>query len=182
MTTPMRSLAVALAVLVSACASVPMATPEQDAEAKQFKAPADKASVYVYRNETYGAAATLELLLDGKLVGETAARTYFVLPLRPGSHTLTSKSENVVNLPIQVEAGRTYFFWQEVKMGIIAARSALNPVDEGRGRAGVLECRLARPDAAAFEAGCTQATDCKGGRTCVNGTCVEPRPEGAPST
>jgi hypothetical protein len=40
-------------------------------------------------------------------------------------------------------AGRkNYFVWQQVKMGMFAARSLLQIVDEGRGRARVSECKL----------------------------------------
>jgi hypothetical protein len=40
-------------------------------------------------------------------------------------------------------AGRkNYFVWQEVKMGMFAPRSLLQLVDEGKGRAGVSECKL----------------------------------------
>ncbi len=48
---------VVVAGLVSGCASVPMATPEQDAAARNFAVKPDMANIYVYRNETMGAGA-----------------------------------------------------------------------------------------------------------------------------
>ena len=36
------------------CASVPMGDAKQDAALKTFSAPADKAGVYIYRNESMG--------------------------------------------------------------------------------------------------------------------------------
>lgn len=51
------------AMVLSGCASVPMAPAEQDTAAKQFQAPADKARLYVYRNESFGAAIAMPVSL-----------------------------------------------------------------------------------------------------------------------
>lgn len=40
-------------MLASGCASVQMASPEQDSQAKTFSVAPDKANIYVYRNEVY---------------------------------------------------------------------------------------------------------------------------------
>lgn len=40
-----------------------------------------------------------------------------------------------------MQAGKNYFVWQEVKMGLWMARSALQTVDEATGRKGVAECK-----------------------------------------
>jgi len=132
-------LAVALA---SGCASVQMASPEQDTAAKSFATKPDKANIYVYRNETFGAALKMPVALDGKLVGDTAAKTYIFLEVAPGPHTVVSKTENDSSVALNAVAGRNYFLWQEVKMGLASARSELKQVDEATGRAGVAECKL----------------------------------------
>ena len=44
-----------------------------------------------------------------------------------------SKTEVDSTLTLDMQAGNTYFVWQEVKMGMFAARSALS-VDETKGR------------------------------------------------
>jgi len=132
----------ALAILASGCASVPMATPEQDTAAKTFAVKPGKANIYVYRNETMGAAIKMPIALDGKLVGDTGAKTFLLLEVSPGSHTLVSKTENDSTLTIDAAAGRNYFVWQEVKMGMMAARSALQRVDDATGKAGIAECKL----------------------------------------
>lgn len=64
--------AVALLLLASGCASVPMASKEDDAAAKSFRAPSDKGRIYVYRNESMGGAVKIPITLDGKLKGSTA--------------------------------------------------------------------------------------------------------------
>jgi len=133
---------ISAAVLASGCASVPMASPERDGAAKSFSVKPGKANIYVYRNESIGAAIKMTLVMDGKLVGSTASKTYALLEVNPGKYTLLSKAENDSTLTVTAAAGRNYFVWQEVKMGVFGPRSALQLVDDATGKAGVAECKL----------------------------------------
>lgn len=132
-----------LAVLAG-CASVPMASLEKDAAAKTFQVQPGKSNIYIYRNENLGGAIKLTLLLDGRLVGDTGPKTYHLVETTPGRHTLLSKAENDSTLELNTEAGRNYFVWQEVKMGLWQPRTLLQQVDETTGKAGVAECQLAQ--------------------------------------
>jgi hypothetical protein len=134
--------ALACVVLASGCASVQMASSEADTAAKNYAVKPGMGNIYVYRNEIFGAALTLPVELDGKAVGATASKTYLLLPVAPGKHTLGSKGESGSTLVVDVAAGRNYFVWQEVKMGMISGGSALHLVDEAKGKAGVAECKL----------------------------------------
>lgn len=134
--------AVLAATMLTGCASVPKASPEQDARAKTFAVAAGKSNIYLYRNESMGGAVKMDVMLDGKPMGQTAAQTYFMFEVTPGKHTITSKAENEVMQEVIAEAGKNHFIWQEVKMGVMYARNKLNPVDEKTGRAGVAECSL----------------------------------------
>ncbi|HVT37184.1 MAG TPA: DUF2846 domain-containing protein [Nevskiaceae bacterium] len=134
--------AVLALALMTGCASVPMATPEADAQAKTFKAPADKANLYIYRNESFGSAVKMTVLLDNQLAGDTGPHTYILKSVAPGSHTLTSKTENDATLTIDAAAGKNYYVWQEVKMGALSAGSQLHLVDDTAGQAGVQDCKL----------------------------------------
>ncbi len=129
-------------LLLTGCASIPMASVEHDTQAKTFAVKPDKANIYLYRNESLGGAVRMEVLLDGKSVGKTAAKTYMKLEIAPGQHTLISKAENDDVLNVSTEAGKNYFVWQEAKMGILYARSLLHLVDEKTGKEGVEECKL----------------------------------------
>ena len=140
---PLMPLAFACFLFTVGCASVPMASPEKDSQAKQFSVKPGKANIYLYRNETMGAAIKIDVFLDSKIVGKTAANTYFVLEVDPGSHTILSRSENDDEFKFSPVAGKNYFIWQEVKMGLLYARSKLQLVDESAGKAGVNECKLA---------------------------------------
>jgi hypothetical protein len=134
--------ALAIATL-GGCASVPMASADADSKAKSFVAPSSgQANLYVYRNETFGAAIKMPLLLDNQSIGDTGPHTYAFRELAPGKHVLVSKTEKDVTLDLDMQAGSTYYVWQEVKMGAFAARSALHIVDEQTGEAGVKQCKL----------------------------------------
>lgn len=139
----------ALAVLaftlaLGACASVPMGDASRDTALKTFSPPrAEKAGIYIYRNEGMGAAVKMDLQVDGKHIGQTAAKTYFFVEVPPGRHTLTSMAENSDTLPIDTVAGKLYYVWQEVKMGVLYARTRLHLTTEEEGRKGVLESKLA---------------------------------------
>jgi PBP1b-binding outer membrane lipoprotein LpoB len=139
--------ALAAAVLASGCASVQMASPEMDTSAKSYAVKQNKANIYVYRNEVFGAAVKLGVLVDGTAVGDTASKTFLLLEVDPGSHTIVSKSENDATLKVDAVAGRNYFVWQEVKMGLWQPNSLLHLVDDATGKAGVAECKLVQPQA-----------------------------------
>lgn len=127
---------------MSGCASVPMASDEKDVAAKTFRVQPGKSNIYVFRNESMGGAVKMEIDLDGKQVGTTAAKTYLLLTVNPGKHTLVSHAESDNSLAVEAQPGKNHFVWQEVKMGALYARSKLQLVDEQTGKAGVGECKL----------------------------------------
>jgi hypothetical protein len=128
--------------LLMGCASVPMASVEHDSQAKTFAVKPDKSNIYLYRNENMGAAVKMDVILDGKPVGQTVASSYMEFEVSPGQHTIISKAENDDVLNVNTEPGKNYFVWQEVKMGMLYARNLLHLSDEQTGKAGVLECKL----------------------------------------
>lgn len=127
---------------LAGCASVPMASLNNDNQAKTFQVKQDRANIYVYRNEHFGAAIPMSLALDGKMTGRTGAMTYAKWEVLPGKHEISSISENTSKLSLNAEAGKNYFIWQEVKMGMWQARSLLQEVDPTAGMAAVKECKL----------------------------------------
>ena len=127
---------------MAGCASVQMASLEDDLNAKSFEPSKEKASVYIYRNETMGAAVPMTVNVNGRAIGQTAAKTYFKLNLLPGVYNVESTAENISSLALQADKGRNYYLWQEVKMGMWMARTQLSQVDESIGRSGVQESKL----------------------------------------
>ena len=137
----------AAAFALCACASVPMARPERDLEAKRFEVPPDRALLYVYRDETFGSAIKLTVVVDGQHVGDTAAHTFLLVPVAAGRHEVVSKSEKDSTVELTAQNGKAYFVWQEVKMGLFAARSELHVVPADEGTKAVATCSLAETPA-----------------------------------
>jgi hypothetical protein len=132
-----------ISIALVGCASVPMEDPKVDATAKTFQVPVEKAGVYVYRNESLGMAVRLGISVDGKSIGNTAAKTYFYKEVAPGKHTVTSEAENTDTIEVDLKPGTLAFIWQEVKLGVMIARTKLHLVSEEEGKRGVLESKLA---------------------------------------
>ena len=127
------------------CISVPVtyATPEADAEAKQFKCPEGLSRVYVFRDENFGYLYPLTLSIDEQRIGDFAAMTYGVFDVRPGSYEFTSITpEATTQLLVDAEAGEINYLWLEMKMGWMYPRVLLHQVDELRGQAGVKRSKM----------------------------------------
>jgi hypothetical protein len=141
----MKSLIAVAALTLSlvGCASVNMGDVKQDAALKTFSIASDKAGVYIYRNETIGAAIKMTVELNGQAIGQTAANTYLYKEVTPGKHTFTSKAENDSSIEVDAKPGTLLYIWQEVKMGVLSARSKLQLVDQAQGQKGVLATKLA---------------------------------------
>jgi len=138
--------ALVAATLVTGCASVPLAAPEQDAALKTFaKPPADKAGLYVFRNSFVGQALKKSFYIDGALIGETSNKVFFYQEITPGTHQVSTESEFSDNaISLEAVAGTNYFIEQYIKMGAFVGGANLRVVNETEGMAKVRECRLAR--------------------------------------
>ena len=120
-----------------------MADEKQDQALKAFTVAPDKAGLYIYRNESIGAGVKMTVSVDGQTIGQTAAKTYLFREVTPGRHTVSSAAENTDSLEVNARPGTLTYIWQEVKMGMLYARTRLHLVDEATGRQGVRESRLA---------------------------------------
>lgn len=138
-----KILLILMAIGLSSCATVPMASLKLDDGAKKFEAVPKKAKVYFYRSERLGLAVSVPISVDGKIAGRTAAKTYFQWNLPPGKHEFSSHAEDTSTITIEGEPGKIYYIWQEMKMGLATPRTQLHEVSEEIGKKGVLECFLA---------------------------------------
>ena len=142
-----KKLLILLAIsYITGCASVPMASKEEDNAKKQFSAPpAGYSGLYIYRNSNFGGALKKDVFIDGKLIGETAPMTYFYRKVKPGKHTLSTESEFSNNdIILQAKNGENHFVNQYIKMGLFVGGAGLALVSEKEGKSGVLECGLAK--------------------------------------
>lgn len=96
--------------------------------------PSDKALVYVVRPTMMGNKVQTKLAVNGQWVGANRGHNYFFVTLDPGEHFFCSKAENKSVLAIKVEAGKTYFVEQKIKMGFAKARNQLALLADAEGR------------------------------------------------
>jgi len=89
---------------ISGCASVPMAPLSEDTQAKKFEPVPGKSSVYLYRNEGFGAAIKVTVAVNEKMLGQTAPYSYYLLHLEPGLNKFTCFAENTESIDTQYEA------------------------------------------------------------------------------
>lgn len=141
---PLLGLMLLAALLAGGCATVPMASIDDDARAKSFAVKPDKSSIYVYRNETFGGAIPMTVTLNGRVAGQSGPQTYYLFEVDPGAHEVGSIAENTSTVRLSTAPGQAYYLWQEVKMGFWMARTQLQQVDEETGRKGVAECKRAQ--------------------------------------
>ena len=133
-------------IYLSGCASVPMASNDDDALRKQFSTPPENTSgLYIYRNSTLGGALKKTITVDGQVIGESAPKTYFYLDLKPGTHTLATESEFSDNMfTLDTEGGKNYFVRQYMKLGVFVGGANFETVTDEVGKKGVMECKLAK--------------------------------------
>ena len=109
-----------LAVL-SGCATTHM-TKLDEAPASISKP--DQATLVIIRETFFGGGVVFWTYLDGKLIGETLGKNYFVTPVKPGQHYVVIATENTSVAHFDFKAGKTYFLGQGVAMGIWRARTS----------------------------------------------------------
>lgn len=140
---------IALALTLGSCKSVAKLpgtdTPITGKIALQkLQPPEGKALVYIIRNKSMGMVTKLHLDIDRKVIGQTKGKQFLYTFLEPGSHLIVSRGENVSELPIKLEAGKTYFIQQKPKMGLFSIRSKLTRMEEEEAKRYLSYCRLSK--------------------------------------
>jgi Protein of unknown function (DUF2846) len=88
-----------------------------------FTPKAGFSQIYVYRNETLGAAISMPVTVNGKLADSKGPNSYFKFDMLPGVHSFTSQGDKS-QLSLTTEANKNYFIWQEVKLGLLVVEVA----------------------------------------------------------
>ena len=114
-------LIISLIFLLASCATTHMAKPEK---APDLSFSPDKATLVIIRESWVGGAIVFWNYLDGKLIGETMGRNYFVTPVTPGSHYVVVATENTCVAHFDFKPGKTYFLGEGVTMGVWRARTS----------------------------------------------------------
>lgn len=143
----LRVLMCLLPVLLFGCAAVTptslsLASADKESETKRFLSIPDKAVLYIYRDQFSGSAWQIPIAINRIFIGKTGGYTFFRKTLAPGHYVVESKSENIAQISLVLEAGKVYYVRQETKMGAVKIRTDLKLVDEATGREGVKKSRL----------------------------------------
>lgn len=135
---------VALSYFVAGCASTSKAPESKSNEAKSFKAPEDRGTVFLYRTgRAVGAAGQLNVKVNSRDAGGTGPGTFFKWDLKPGIYTFASSTgESSAVIQLDVKAGHVYFIRQDARLGVANGRVTMKEVDAHKGRQEVKNCKL----------------------------------------
>jgi len=103
---------------------------------------ADKALVYVLRPTMMGHRFQSKLAVDGGWKGVNRGNNYFYFALQPGAHYFCSSTDNYSVLQLEVEAGKTYYLQQHVRMGKKELNCKLTALTEEEGKAKLAHAHL----------------------------------------
>jgi hypothetical protein len=99
-----------------------------------------KGRIYVMRPATVGAAISMEVSDDGKIVGSTGPHGFLCWEREPGDAVISSKAENTSAVKVSVQAGKVNYIFQHMAMGLLIARNRLDVVSEDEGKKVLKEC------------------------------------------
>ena len=114
-------LVISFVFLLAGCATTHMAKPDK---APDLSSRPDEATLVIIRESWFGGAVVFWNYLDGKLIGETKGKTYFVTHVTPGPHYVVVATENTGVAHFDFKPGRTYFLGEGVTMGMWRARTS----------------------------------------------------------
>ena len=101
----------------------------------------DAAVVYVVRPAMMGKAVKIWAFAGESPIGANKGKHYTFATVPPGKHVFWARAENVSALEMEVEAGKTYYLKQGVRMGGMKARVKLMVVDETEGEEAIKKCK-----------------------------------------
>lgn len=117
----------------------PKAPSTKDTQIKSFKTDYKKATLYLCRNSFVGSIEDIPVFVDGNLLGETHAYSYFHLKMKPGKHTIVSKAYSKTStLPLDMKPNTNYFIIQQPKFSGVD----LEIVDNEEGKKCVMATKM----------------------------------------
>ena len=119
------------------------ASTQQKQAALEFTPLADKGVAYVYRKQLVGLLVGLDVVLDGKQVGQTRGLRFYRLELEPGTHVLSGDRKCPEPLTFQIAAGEVRYIEQELVMGLVKGSYRYRQVtDLTQAQQAVYACKL----------------------------------------
>jgi Protein of unknown function (DUF2846) len=89
-----------------------------------------KAQVVFFRASKFTGAALKVGVFEGEqALGSLKSGSYFVLSVEPGKHEYSVNKKGKDVLPMELEAGETYYVTASISMGFVKGNSNLSPSD-----------------------------------------------------
>lgn len=130
-------LGLASLLVSSGCASTPQATPQRDADAKQFVGHPGYAGIYVYRPDTHRPEVNDPVLhVDDRLLGAVLPRSFFRFDTQPGAHVIYGSTFGSTELKLETRPGELYF----VQLNVIGGSARLALVDPETAKRAIRGC------------------------------------------
>ena len=108
-------------IMFSGCATTQMVKREEKPEVVPDQ---ETAMLVIIRDTFFGGAIVFGNYLDRKLIGQTSGNTYIVAKVPPGPHYVISTAENTGVAHFDFQAGKVYYLYQGVTMGVWTARTS----------------------------------------------------------
>jgi len=130
--------------LFTGCATSSMVTRDTKLE---ITAKLDSATLVIIRDSWLGSPIVFWNYLDGKLIGETQGKTYFVTYVKPGSHYVVVATENTGVAQLDFQSGKIYYLREGVIMGLWRARtSGFEPYTPQQAMDAIKDCKYLELD------------------------------------
>jgi Protein of unknown function (DUF2846) len=125
-----------ISLLFGGCATLgPKFTPDTTAQP-------NRATVYVYRTGSMGAAIHPQVIANGVPLAELQPQGYFVYHAAPGELELAQKTEATTSVTLDVKAGETYYVKGSIGIGFFVGHPHLVIVTNDVGAKEIVECKL----------------------------------------
>ena len=71
----------------------------------------------IIRTTSFGWGSVVDNYLDGKMIGQTQGKMFFITEVKPGVHYVISHADNTDTARLNVEAGKIYLLQQGIYPG-----------------------------------------------------------------
>jgi hypothetical protein len=104
-----------LSAFLGGCAGgIHMITKESKPE---ISAKSGKAVLVIVRTTSFGWGSVVDNYLDGKMIGQTQGKMFFITEVNPGEHYVISHADNTDTVRLRFEAGKIYLLQQGIYPG-----------------------------------------------------------------
>ncbi len=91
-----------------------------------------KARIIIFRDNPIGLAIQPEIKLNNKIVGKSIPNGFFSCKVKPGTYTLTAKTETTATTVVTVVPGQTVMVRTGIGLGLFVGRPNFEQIPGGK--------------------------------------------------